>query len=327
MWDIPRKQKNFIIVLQKKKVGNMSNKNLNKAKKTKNDEFYTQLTDIEKELHNYWAQLKGKVILMPCDDPELIPNLASQNTPEKKASQFWVYFHKLFDAIKPKKIIATHYNPKGNAYKIEYSRGNDNDIMDFKKSYLKGDGDFRSDEIKAIIKESDVIITNPPFSLFREFVNQILVEQKKEILVIGNKNAFGYKEIFKLFKENKIWAGYNNVKHFVTHENKLKKFGNISWFTNLQVTKREEEIILWKSYKETPNEYLKYDNYDAIEVSKVKYIPFDYDGTMGVPISFVDKYNPKQFKIINRIRWIAGDPIINGKAKYARIAIQRIQND
>ena len=307
----------------------MSNKNLNKAKKAKNDEFYTQLTDIEKELHNYWAQLKGKVILMPCDDPELIPNLASQNTPEKQASQFWVYFHKNFDVIKPKKIIATHYNPNGNAYKIEYSGGNDNDIMDFKKTYLKGDGDFRSDEIKEIIAESDVIITNPPFSLFREFVNQIVVEQEKEILVIGNKQSFKYKNILKLIKENKIWTGYNSPNNFFMLNEKgniveTKKIKGLSrWFTNLEVSKRDEEIILWKSYKENPNEYPKYDNYDAINVDKVKYIPKDYDGEMGVPITYLDRHNPKQFILKGSLRWIKSDPFINGKAKYERLIIQR----
>ena len=311
----------------------MSNKNLNKAKKAKNDEFYTQLTDIEKELHNYWAQLKGKVILMPCDDPELIPNLASQNTPEKQASQFWVYFHKLFDLIKPKKIIATHYNPNGNAYKIEYSGGNDNDIMDFKKTYLKGDGDFRSDEIKEIIAESDVIITNPPFSLFREFVEQIVAEQEKEILILGVKGAVIYKNIFQLIQNDKLWLGYNSPKDFFMLNEKgnvvetKKMRGLTRWFTNLKVTKREEEILLWKSYKENKNEYPNYDNYDAIEVNKIKYIPFDYYKKMGVPVTFMDRYNPKQFKIITSLFSGHNRPFINGKIKYARIIIQRIQND
>ena len=303
----------------------MSNKNLNKAKKTKNDEFYTQLTDIEKELHNYWAQLKGKVILMLCDDTELIPNLASQNRPEKQASQFWVYFHKFFDKIKPKKIIATHYNQGGKAYKIEYSGGNDDDIMNFKKTDLKGDSDFRSDEIKEIINESDVIVTNPPFTLFGEFVNQIVKKQNKEILTIGNFNAITLKNIFKLFKKNKIKTGYNRINYFMcfSKDNKLiKKEVRTRWYTNLKLTKKDKILYLWKSYKETPDEYPKYDNYDTINVDKTKYIPFDYYGKIGVPITFIDRQNSKQFKILDLISLT-----LNEKTKFKRLIIQRIKND
>ena len=172
---------------------------------------------------------------------------------------------------------------------------------------LKGDGDFRSNECIELLKQADIIVTNPPFSLFREYVDQLMKYDKK-FLIIGNKNAITYKEVFRYIKENKIWLGYNSVKTFVNNKNELQHFGNVGWFTNLPVSKRNEDLILYKRYykteedKNNPNytnpDYPKYDNYDAIEVSKVVDIPIDYDGVMGVPITFLDKYTPKQFEII-----------------------------
>ena len=204
---------------------------------------------------------------------------------------------------------------------------------------LKGDGDFRSDECIELLKQADIIVTNPPFSLFREYVDQLMKYDKK-FLIIGNKNAITYKEVFRYIKENKIWLGYNSVKTFVNNKNELQHFGNIGWFTNLPVSKRNEDLILYKRYykteedKNNPNytnpDYPKYDNYDAIEVSKVVDIPIDYDGVMGVPITFLDKYTPNnwiEFEILgaddHRVAWRGRGPDLNGKTLYRRLIIRR----
>lgn len=267
--------------------------NLAKAKIAKNDEFYTDIHDIENEVNRYRAQLKGKIILMPCDDPQLIPGFVG--TSEESSSKFWVFFHKNFNNLGLKKIIATHFAPPYPAYMIEYSGGNDQDVSAYTQIDLKENGDFRSEEVKKLFKISDIIITNPPFSLFREFVSQI-VEMNKKFLIIGNKNAISYKETFKLFLENKIWLGYTNVKEFDKIDGTSQIFGNVGWFTNLQTSRRNEKLELYKSY--TKKEYQNYDNYDAINVDKVTEIPKDYYGAIGVPITFLDKYNPEQFEIL-----------------------------
>lgn len=262
-----------------------ANANLHKAKDAKNDEFYTQLTDVAKELMHYKAHFKDKIVLCNCDDPAW--------------SAFWKYFHLNFAELGLKKLISTHYDKEEATYKMEYTGGDDNDIEVGIKTPLEGNGDFRNQECLDLLDESDIVVTNPPFSLFREYV-AILMEHKKKFLIIGNKNAITYKEFFPLLKNNEVWLGCTNVKEFLQPDGSIKKFGNIGWFTNLDVAKRHEKLILWKNY--TPEEYPKYDNYDAINVDKVSEIPCDYDGVMGVPITFMDKYNPEQFEIIGLLQ-------------------------
>ena len=275
-----------------------NNMNLHKASKAKKDEFYTQLSDIEKELKHYKGYFKGKVVLCNCDDPQ--------------ESNFWKYFSLNFEFLGLKKLIATHfdYNP---TYKLELIADINKDGkvngLDTIKTPFKQNGDFRSPECVDILKEADVVVTNPPFSLFREYIAQ-LVQYNKKFLVIGNMNAITYKETFSLIKDNKVWLGCTNPKEFRMPDsypllgssfvdgngNKVAKFGNICWFTNLHHKKRNDELILYKKYNE--KDYPKYDNYDAINVDKVKDIPVDYFETIGVPITFLDKYNPEQFEIL-----------------------------
>lgn len=289
----------------------MANKNLHAAKDSKNDEFYTQLEDIEKELSHYKHHFKGKVVFCNCDDPY--------------ESNFFKYFALNFNHLGLKKLIATSFIaspvafgdlPLGDCfkpYKIEldevYDENGDGatDITDVKEilehakrggkiTQLKGDGDFRRQESIELLKQADIVVTNPPFSLFREYVAQ-LIEFDKKFLILGNKNALTYKDIFALFKSGEIWIGYNSPKNFL-HNGKITSQVNglCRWFTNLDIKKRHEDIFLVEKYD--PLKYPKYDNYDAIEVSKVKDIPRDYDGAMGVPITFLDKFNPEQFEIL-----------------------------
>lgn len=290
-----------------------ANSNLHKAKDAKNDEFYTQLTDVSKELMHYKAHFKNKVVFCNCDNPTW--------------SAFWRYFHLNFAELGLKKLISTHYDKDEATYKMEYSGGDDNDIEVGVKIPLEGNGDFRNQECLDLLDEADIIVTNPPFSLFREYV-AVLMEHEKQFLIIGNKNAITYKEFFPLLKSDDVWIGCTNVKEFLQPDGSVKKFGNIGWFTNLDVVKRHEKLILWKNY--TPEEYPKYDNYNAINVNKVSEIPCDYDGVMGVPITFMDKYNPDQFEIIGLDRYtvskeklVGGRLSINGKTKYARILIRK----
>lgn len=296
----------------------MTNNNLHKAKKAKNDEFYTLYSDVAKELVHYQQHFKGKIVYCNCDNPE--------------QSAFWRYFHINFSAMGLKKLIATYMDTP--TYKMEYTGGNDNDITVGLRTPLKGDGDFSSQECLDILKESDIVVTNPPFSLFREYVAQ-LMEYEKKFLIIGNKNSVSYKEIFPLLKNNKIWLGYNSPAEFNTPEGVTKKINGLSrWFTNLDIKKRHEKLVLWKTY--TPEEYPKYDNYDVINVNKVAEIPIDYDGVMGVPITFLDKYNPDEFEIVGWSRhndlnmdggyWKKGtcnDALIGGKLVYIRILIRK----
>ena len=296
------------------------NSNLRAAKKEKNDEFYTRYDDIEAEVMKYRKQFRDKVVYLPCDDPA------------EKKSEFWSFFVNNFDAFGLKKLIAPHYDENGKAYKIwiEDDTTGDGyiDDADALQEDLEGNGDFRSPECVEILKECDIVCTNPPFSLFREFIDLILTHEK-QLLVIGNKNAFTYKEIFKLIKENKIWVGYEQPKDFRLEDSTITKKVNglCRWFTNMNTSKRNEELILTKEYNE--NNYPKYDNYDAIEVSKVIDIPKDYYGIMGVPITFIDKYNPNQFEILGDSRYHDGSDIandinfINGKGLYRRILIKR----
>lgn len=274
------------------------NKNLHAARAAKNDEFYTRLEDIEEELRHYRAHFEGKVVLCNCDDP--------------RASNFFHYFSHNFEFLKLKKLIATCYknqerdlfsqHDKEAAIHLEYTGDkNGNRVPDAEEigvKILKGDGDFRSEECIELLKQADIVVTNPPFSLFREYIAQ-LIEYNKKFLIVGPFNAVTYKETFPLIKKNKVWLGCSYVKAFITPEGETKKFGNVVWYTNLVHKKRNEKLILVKKYKGNEKHYPKYDNYDAIEISKTVEIPEDYDGVMGVPISFLDKYNPEQFRIID----------------------------
>ena len=296
------------------------NSNLANARNAKNDEFYTQLTDVSKELKHYRNHFKGKTVFCNCDDPTW--------------SSFYKYFHLNFEVLGLKKLISTHYDKEEPTYKMVYEGGEDNNIEVGVKTPLQGNGDFRNQECIELLKESDIVVTNPPFSLFREYIAQ-LMEYGKKFIIIGSKNAITYKEFFPLLKDNKVWIGYNSVNNFQQPDGSIKKFGNIGWFTNLDIKKRHEKLILWKKY--TPEEYPKYDNYDVINVNKVAEIPDDYDGVMGVPITFLDKYNPEQFEIIDARDYALNvkqrekntllikdlDSAINGKPTYARIAICR----
>lgn len=293
------------------------NTNLSDVKNDKTDKFYTRLGDIENELNEYDpAVFRDKTIFCNCDDPT--------------SSNFWIFFHMNFHRFGLKKLIATHYNRDGSpSYAMTYDSKDPKDDVDFDKCTkipLKGDGDFRSDDCIDLLKQSDLIVTNPPFSLIREFAAQ-LEEYDKQFIIIGDKKAITYKEIFPLIKNNKLWLGYTTVKELKQPDGTYKKFGNKLWFTNVDTKKRRrklETVYRWrKRIEKYPDLYPKYDNYDAIEVSSILQIPLDYDGVMGVPIAFVDAYNPEQFEIIGLARdtLSGGCLTIKGKRKYARILI------
>lgn len=296
-----------------------NNSNLHTAKKAKNDEFYTRYDDIEAEVMKYRKYFRDKVVYLPCDDPV------------EKKSEFWSFFVNNFDAFGIKKLIATHYDEKGKTYKIWIDTDDSGDgyidDADALQEELIGNGDFRSPECVEILQECDIVCTNPPFSLFREFVSLIMTHQKK-FLIIGNQNAFTYKEIFSLIKTNQIWTGYNMVKKFYQPDGSIKEFGNVCWFTNMQTSKRIEELVCTKSFSTT--NYAEYDNYEAIEVSRVANIPKDYSGVMGVPITFIDKYNPEQFEILSCSAFSdpeffgCGALYVNGCKTYARVLVKRI---
>lgn len=257
------------------------NECLHRAKDTKNDEFYTRLNDVENELEYYRQHFNDKIILCNCDDPT--------------KSAFWEYFHINFTELGLRKLISTHYDKENLTYQMEYDGGNDNDINVGVVVPLKGNGDFRSKECLDLLDECDIVVTNPPFSLAREYM-KILIEHNKKFIIIGDLNWITYKEIFPLLKNNQVWLGYNLIKGFMQPDGSIKKFGNKYWYTNLDIPKRHEELNLCNKY--IPDEYPKYDNYDAINVNKVSDIPYDYDGVMGVPITFMDKYNPNEFNIL-----------------------------
>ena len=348
----------------------MARKDLAQAKDAKKDEFYTQLSDIEKELVHYREYFRDKVVFCNCDDPY--------------ESNFFKYFALNFNALGLKKLIATSYDgspiaqqelplfpevetePKRKAYKVEISEvpdldGNGTaDLTDVQlllkssdnnvKAELKGNGSFDSPESIELLKEADIVVTNPPFSLFREFL-ALLDKYNKQFIIIGNTNALKYKLTFKMFQEDKIRTGYTNFNvgmyfqvpdswekfHHIENGKKMARVSTSCWFTNLPVSKHNEELILIKHY--TPEEYPKYDNYDAINVNTYTDIPCDFEGAMGVPITFLDKYNPKQFEIIwttdrggdgyleeFKKPWDRYDaPVLNGKGLYTRILIRKKQ--
>ena len=311
------------------------NSNLNKAGIAKEDEFYTKITDIEKELRHYRDYLRDKVVFCNCDDPE--------------TSNFWLYFRLNFYELGLKKLISTHFEADKPSYKLEIV-STDKDaqlgLPEYIKTPLKQNGDFRSPECIEILKEADVVITNPPFSLFREYVAQ-LVEYNKKFIIIGRETAITYKEIFTLLRDGIVWLGYNNgdmeflvpdyyepreTRYREENGQKYRSLGNIIWLTNIDIPKRHDDIIVYKSY--SPEEYQKYDNYDAININKIADIPADYDGVMGVPITLFHKHNPEQFEIIGllagNIKGLAGipsksgkdGPYINGKLKFGRILVR-----
>lgn len=285
----------------------MTKADLQRAKNAKNDEFYTRLTDVSKELMHYKQYFRDKIVFCNCDDP--------------RQSAFWKYFHLNFDELGLRKLISTHYDENEPTYEMEYTGGDDNDIDAGIKTPLEGNGDFRNKECLDILDEADIVVTNPPFSLFREFV-AVLMEHKKTFLVIGSKNAITYRDFFPLLKDGDVWIGHNNPSEFLQPDGSTKKFGNIGWFTNLGIAKRHEKLVLHKKY--APEKYPAYDNYDAINVNKLSDIPMDYDGVMGVPISFMDKYDGDQFEIVGWAKYPT--PQINGKSTYVRILIRARQN-
>lgn len=331
------------------------NSNLSKAKENKNDEFYTQLDDIIAEIAqhpDYVRHFEGKTVFMNCDDPEW--------------SNFVEFFRKFFKKLKLKKMISTHYNKDGSpSYKLEWSGEKINgDTVNLIKTPLKGDGDFRSEECIELLKEADIVVTNPPFSLFREYVD-LLMRCEKKFIIIGNNNAITYKEFFPLLKEEKVWIGYSANKtcvfrvaegyrydEMLTQKiNDGYKYGKvpaITWYTNLDIDKIHEPLILTKNYKCNEAKYPKYDNYDAINVDKVVDIPKDYFGVMGVPITYMAQHCQEQFEIIGiacgnswanytetlkqlnfnpNIKYGGGlgSGVLNGKGVYARILIRRKQ--
>lgn len=315
-----------------------TNELLQKAKKQKNDEFYTQLADIESELLHYESHFEGKVVYCNCDDPHI--------------SNFFRYFVSHFRRLGLKKVIAACYkeqhvnlfdtgkNNHGFFFEYTGTELTDTDPNTANIVYFKGDGDFRSAESIALLKQSDIVVTNPPFSLFREFVAQLMRYDKK-FLIIGNINAITYKEIFKLIQDNKAWLGVNlgrGISGFIVPahyelygtETKINELGeriispnNCLWLTNLDNFIRHEDILLTKNYIGYEQEYPKYDNYDGINVNRTKDIPQDYCGYMGVPITFLHKFNPHQFEIIKfRKGNDEKDLSINGKCPYFRIIIK-----
>ena len=285
------------------------NKGLTKAKKDKKDEFYTQLSDIERELKNYKSHFQGKIIYCNCDDP--------------RVSNFFHYFSYNFEHLGLKKLIATCYknqqidlfsrNDCEKAVYLEYFGDKNNnkipDLEEIQVTYLQGDGDFRSKECIDLLRQADIVVTNPPFSLFREYISQLIL-YKKKFIVIGHQNAISYKDIFSLMRDNQIWLGFgfkgaaghfinSTYKNYATASDKkdgMIRVSGVNWFTNLDIKKRHLDLILYKKF--IPEDYPKYENFDAINVSKTKDIPLDYPGIMGVPITFMDKYNPEQFQII-----------------------------
>lgn len=269
------------------------NEKLNQAKRAKNDEFYTQISDIEKEMVHYKQHFNDKTVYCNCDD--------------YRRSNFWKYFYDNFNELQLKKLTATNYNIGEGAYRADYDGENMTVVP------LQGNGDFRSEECIEFLKEADIVVTNPPFSLFRQYIAQ-LMEYGKKFIIVGNTQAITYKEVFPFIKNNQLWLGassFNCGMYFQVPDNyeyaktykfdrerngvKVMRVASICWFTNLEHEKRNRPIDLYKHYS---NEYKHYDNYDAIEVSKVCEIPMDYDGVMGVPITFFDKYNPNQFEIV-----------------------------
>ncbi len=299
---------------------------LKDAKANKKDEFYTQLKDIESELKHYKKHFKGKVVFCNCDDP--------------KTSNFFKYFAQNFEELGLKKLITACYKTQDLGFYGTFPSSKNSDLNNLDIVYLEGDGDFRSKESIELLKQSDIVVTNPPFSLFREYIAQ-LIQYDKKFLVIGNINAITYKEIFKLIQKNEIWLGINlgrGISGFIVPEEyelygtearvdasgcRIVSPNNCLWLTNLDTTTRHEDIVLTKTYIGNESNYPTYDNYNGINVNKTQDVPKDYGGVMGVPITFLHKYNPEQFEII---KFRKGDDekdlSVHGKCPYFRILIK-----
>lgn len=321
----------------------MANASLHAAKDAKNDEFYTRLEDINEEMNHYEDKFRDKVVFCNCDDPTW--------------SNFWKYFHMNFEYLGLKKLIATHYEAgEVQTYKIEYTGGNDEDFEEGTITPLEQNGDFRSDECIALLDEADIVVTNPPFSLFREYIN-ILVEHNKQFLIVGSFNNITYKDVFPLIKDNKVWLGCRSLsremyfdvpddrKEWLIENKKegsaykvvdgvvMGRLASACWYTNLDHKKRHDILDTTYLYakKDTlyPDLYPKYDDYDIINIDKTKEIPMDYDGVMGVPITYIGIHNPTQFEILgiaNSARWIGYEcfTLINGNKIYNRLLIRKV---
>lgn len=321
------------------------NKNLNRARRNKKDEFYTQIVDIEREMRHYRDHFRGKIVYCNCDDPRI--------------SAFFEFFTKNFEFLGIKKLITTCYksqemnlfsrNDSPRAIKLEYDGGAPNSLPsaeDIGVTLLNGDGDFASEECQEILSQSDIVVTNPPFSLFGEYVQQLDLFEKK-FIIIGHQNAITYKSVFPLLRNNRMWLGYGfkrNMAHFVAphyedtasdadHREGMIRVSGVVWYTNLDLNKRHEEMILVRKYSGNEKDYPKYDNYDAIEVSRTQDIPMDYTGVMGVPITFLTKHNPDQFEILGCNRGVEQDPhgvygrssYISGKETFKRLFIKNLK--
>lgn len=314
-----------------------TNTNLHISRADKQDEFYTSLEMIENELKHYRDYFQDKVVFCNCDDPE--------------KSNFWQYFQRNFYMLGLRKLISTHFETDKQSYKMEITRQDDkigqlSFLPDYVQTPLEQNGDFRSPECESILEEADIVVTNPPFSLFRDYVAQ-LMQYKKDFLIIGRETAITYKEVLPLVMENRLWLGYNDghfwfqvpddyeekKTDFKIDDNGIKwrRMGNICWFTNIDIAKRHENMTLFRKY--IPSEYPKYDHYDAIEVGRKADIPVDYDGVMGVPVTFMTQYNPEQFEILGDSRYHDGQDfsddinVINGKTKFRRLLIRRRRGD
>lgn len=317
-----------------------TNNNLHNAKNSKSDEFYTLLEDIERELAFYKDCFRGKTVYCNCDNP--------------KESNFFKYFFNNFRVLGLKKLVASYFvpntqnlfsksEPKHGGY-IECSSGDvDMDIADLTCKQFNGDGDFRSQECISLLKQADIVVTNPPFSLFRDYISQI-TRYKKDFLIIGNINAITYKEVFHLIQSNKAWLGvhlgrgisgfkvpahyemYGTETHVASNGDRIIAPNNCLWLTSLDIQTRHNQLKLTKVYSGNEDLYPKYDNFDAINVNKTQDIPLDYEGVIGVPITFLHKYNPSQFEIIRFRKGDDGkDLSINGKCPYFRILIKNKQ--
>ena len=333
------------------------NYNLINAQKAKNDEFYTQLADIEKELEHYTSYLHNKVVYCNCDD--------------YRKSKFWEYFHINFAKIGLKRLVATHYSKDGVAFNAIYDGGDDNDITKGTITQLSEDGDFRSKECIDILDDSDIVVTNPPFSLFREFI-AILMSHGKKFLIIGNKNAVANKDTFPLIKSGEVKLGYNAVFDFTTPEGIIRRLGTVGWFTNLDVDIKRDELSLSKKF--SPDKYTMYNNCDAWNVDRVEDIPIDTEfdifvfedryrsilntygsdcelleiiksdtypdiyrikvenPILGVPVTFIDKYDPDKFELIQARRGSDGRDLLIFRLgvpiyPYNRILIRRKLNN
>jgi len=322
----------------------MANENsgLNRARKSKNDEFYTQLPDIEREMRHYRKHFQGKTVYCNCDDPRI--------------SAFFEFFTKNFEFLGLKRLVTTCYksremkqfsqNDSDRAIKLVYEGGAPNSMPaaeDIGVTLLEGDGDFASEECQGLLREADIVVTNPPFSLFNEYVRQ-LDDFGKKFIIIGHQNAITYTTIFPLLRDNRMWLGYGfkgNAAHFIAphyqdtasasdHKEGMIRVSGVVWYTNLDHNMRHEEIILVQRYHGNEAAYPRYDNYDAIEVSKSQNIPMDFEGVMGVPITFLTKYNPEQFEILGCNRGVAQDPngiygrssFLGGKETFKRLFIR-----